>query len=734
MPSAPGASCCDQREVRQRERREALRDQADRRDALRLQAEEPRRGDAAAHGDQRRRRMRPQALHADQHGEASPRPRASVSSEVSGRCCATLSEVGEEALLGDVDAEELRHLVEHDHEADAGLEAGQHRRGDEVGDEAQAQQPRQHQHRADQRGQRGRRRDELRRVAVGHDQAELRAGQDRQRGGGADAEHARRAEQRVDHHRDEGGVEAHRDRQPGHGRVGHGLGQHDGRGREAGDHVEAKRAGAGRTCRRGCRRLVHAACSRCVARIRSGRAPPRAARSRRDCSPVHACYPVDPSCCTPTQRPSECRNDKGRRMEGPADEGNAMSGEHVVEKEVREPVLSPVDRVSELLFGLFMALTFVGAVSVAEAGREEIRAMFVAALGCNLAWGLVDAVMYLVRTVTDRGRSLTLVRSVRAAPDAEAGRRLIERSLSRVAAGLVSPAEVEAIRGRIVALASVPARPTLKRDDLLAALAIFLIVVASTFPVVLPFVLFERRRHGEDRVARHRAGDAVLRRARARALRRLRQLEGRVHDGRAGHGARGRDQRARRMKAALRVLAALAAAMAATAFAGEDERQRAPRFPCREAVVGVRGHRLSHASFAAAKTTRRRSRSPTAARCISRRGTTTSRSARARPSSAGPSPAAKTITWELTPLARRRLGHDAGVRARAGGERRRGGGSTSTSRPNTCATATSGATATLRLERTGLPAGRVAAHRRSPASAPGPTAASATSSAGRSCS
>ena len=37
----------------------------------------------------------------------------------------------------------------------------------------------------------------------------------------------------------------------------------------------------------------------------------------------------------------------------------------------REPVLSPVDRVSELLFGLFMALTFVGAVSVAEAGTRR---------------------------------------------------------------------------------------------------------------------------------------------------------------------------------------------------------------------------------------------------------------------------------------------------------------------------------------------------------------------------
>jgi hypothetical protein len=168
-----------------------------------------------------------------------------------------------------------------------------------------------------------------------------------------------------------------------------------------------------------------------------------------------------------------------------------MNGENQPEKATRESVLSPVDRVAEMLFGLFMALTFVGAVSVAESGREQIRDMFIAALGCNLAWGLVDAVMYLVRTVTDRGRGLTLVRSVRAAPDAETGRRFLEQSLSRAAAGLVSSAEIEAMRRRIVALSSVPTRPTLQRDDLLAALGIFLIVVAATLPVVLPFVFIK---------------------------------------------------------------------------------------------------------------------------------------------------------------------------------------------------------------------------------------------------
>ena len=161
---------------------------------------------------------------------------------------------------------------------------------------------------------------------------------------------------------------------------------------------------------------------------------------------------------------------------------------------VREPVLGAVDRVSELLFGLFMALSFVGALSVAESGREELRAMFIAALGCNLAWGLVDAVMYLVRTVSDRGRTLSLARAVRAAHavhDPACGRRLIARSLARDVAGYFSDDEVEAIRRRMVAIGALPERPQLEWDDLRAALAIFLLVVVATFPVVLPFAFFD---------------------------------------------------------------------------------------------------------------------------------------------------------------------------------------------------------------------------------------------------
>lgn len=153
-----------------------------------------------------------------------------------------------------------------------------------------------------------------------------------------------------------------------------------------------------------------------------------------------------------------------------------------------QPVLNPIDRVAEMLFGLFMALTFVGAVSAATSGREEIRTMFVTAVGCNLAWGLVDGVMYLVRTITDRGRTLSLALAVRSAANAAAGRAHVAAALSKVGSHLVSDAELEAIRARIVALDTLPDRPRLAGRDYWAAVAIFLIVVGATFPVVLPFL------------------------------------------------------------------------------------------------------------------------------------------------------------------------------------------------------------------------------------------------------
>lgn len=159
--------------------------------------------------------------------------------------------------------------------------------------------------------------------------------------------------------------------------------------------------------------------------------------------------------------------------------------------EAREPVLSTVDRVCELCFGLFMALTFVGAVSAATAGTDAGRTMFYTALGCNLAWGLADAVMYLVRTITARARRLRLALAVRADQDAAHGVQMLRGELTGVMRTLVSDAELEAIRGRVAALQQVPERPRLRARDYLAAASVFALVVLGTFPVALPFLLWD---------------------------------------------------------------------------------------------------------------------------------------------------------------------------------------------------------------------------------------------------
>ena len=149
-------------------------------------------------------------------------------------------------------------------------------------------------------------------------------------------------------------------------------------------------------------------------------------------------------------------------------------------------LLDPIDRISEVLFGLFMVLTFTGTLSVIDSGHEEVRSMLVAAIGCNIAWGFVDGVMYVLRNLVSRGRSARLVRAVRRADQPEKAHRMIADEVGGLSAAL-GPAEHERMRQWLVAQ---PVPDTLRVTglDMRGALAVFLLVFLSTFPVVLPFI------------------------------------------------------------------------------------------------------------------------------------------------------------------------------------------------------------------------------------------------------
>jgi VIT1/CCC1 family predicted Fe2+/Mn2+ transporter len=152
-------------------------------------------------------------------------------------------------------------------------------------------------------------------------------------------------------------------------------------------------------------------------------------------------------------------------------------------------VLDPVDRLSEVLFGLIMVLTFTGSLSVAQAGRDDVRAMLIGALGCNLAWGIIDAVFYLMGCAAEKNRDLATVRAVRGAGDAAHAQRLLAGALPSTIASVVQPAELEAIHLRLARLPEPPERARLDRNDWMGALGVFLLVFLATFPVTIPFMV-----------------------------------------------------------------------------------------------------------------------------------------------------------------------------------------------------------------------------------------------------
>jgi VIT1/CCC1 family predicted Fe2+/Mn2+ transporter len=156
-------------------------------------------------------------------------------------------------------------------------------------------------------------------------------------------------------------------------------------------------------------------------------------------------------------------------------------------------VLEPVERISEILFGLIMALTITGAVGVATADHFQIRTMLFAALGCNLAWGVIDGGMYLMARIGERGRNAVVAKTVRETKNREDAHRIIADELPPFLGSIFRSTQLELIRERINQMPPSDV-PGLTGRDWLGALGVCILVVLSTFPVVIPFIVFEGAR------------------------------------------------------------------------------------------------------------------------------------------------------------------------------------------------------------------------------------------------
>ena len=157
--------------------------------------------------------------------------------------------------------------------------------------------------------------------------------------------------------------------------------------------------------------------------------------------------------------------------------------------------LDPATTMGEVLFGLIMTLTFtLGAgLTIQEEGREGARQLLIATIGCNIAWGVIDGVFFMLGQLFERGRRLRIMQLVRGAKKDEDAAALVAGELDDVIEQVLTPEERRTLYGRIVQQVRTGEiqRGRLTRDDVMGAIASFWLVFFASLPAAIPFVFID---------------------------------------------------------------------------------------------------------------------------------------------------------------------------------------------------------------------------------------------------
>jgi VIT1/CCC1 family predicted Fe2+/Mn2+ transporter len=152
--------------------------------------------------------------------------------------------------------------------------------------------------------------------------------------------------------------------------------------------------------------------------------------------------------------------------------------------------LDPAGRLGEILFGLIMALGFTGAVQM---GLDEPnnRKLFLGILGCNISWGVVDGVMYVLTALFTRGCRERIIRDVLSLPTEEAAMARVGKELDDRLVPLTTPEERQRIYRSVIDLVRRASREKvrIRRGDLLGGVASGAVVILATLPIVLPYLV-----------------------------------------------------------------------------------------------------------------------------------------------------------------------------------------------------------------------------------------------------
>jgi VIT1/CCC1 family predicted Fe2+/Mn2+ transporter len=155
--------------------------------------------------------------------------------------------------------------------------------------------------------------------------------------------------------------------------------------------------------------------------------------------------------------------------------------------------LDPADSLCEVTCGLVMTLTILLTASFyVEGSSNPAQVLVGAAIGCNLAWGLIDGLLYVMSDLYERSGRQRFLRDLRTA-DVPTGRAMVRARAEASFGSLLDDAETDDLADAAYAKALGTEPHTIRLRDLSwsAVAASVALNMLAIVPAVIPFIVVD---------------------------------------------------------------------------------------------------------------------------------------------------------------------------------------------------------------------------------------------------
>jgi VIT1/CCC1 family predicted Fe2+/Mn2+ transporter len=168
---------------------------------------------------------------------------------------------------------------------------------------------------------------------------------------------------------------------------------------------------------------------------------------------------------------------------------------------IRRPrdYLYPQERLVEILYGLVIALTITSAIRVVTGGGTlNINLMAETSLGAGVAWGIIDAMLYILVVIFQKHRYTRIASRISSAKDETEALEAIQDDLEDSLVGTLDAEDQKSVyrlvlhaqrRSSKASFTHQPKLISIAREDIFGAIQVFMAMLMATLVVIVPLWL-----------------------------------------------------------------------------------------------------------------------------------------------------------------------------------------------------------------------------------------------------